>query len=232
MKHVEIHFDDSGRVRRILSWLGLCRVKYWVYFGVPDHWEPRFETENGMTTAKVTLRLLDFQKRIDYKWKPFWTREREVWEQDEGYAVAPLTEKTFPGGTDRSIADYVRGTELTDEQIKAMLDKLGAEPFTWEGSFVEPEDGMRALLGQGAAKTIEATFRPVRTDDLQNGGENYLGWRGRWRYLWTVDEEDGGPYVGQAVYEPVDRSVWFGWIPECDLDDIVVIDDTHEQEDD
>jgi len=76
----------------------------------------------------------------------------------------------------------------------------------------------------GCGKFI-ATFAPQRTDDLRYDAGRWIGWRGVWRYLWTVDEEDGGPYVGQKVFEPVGvRYSWFGCVPECDLEDIEVLE--------
>ena len=52
---------------------------------------------------------------------------------------------------------------------------------------------------------IIATFRPQRIGDLRNGAEDHIGWRGEWRYKYTMG--DGvGLYTGQPIYESLGES--------------------------
>ena len=68
--------------------------------------------------------------------------------------------------------------------------------------------------------TRRATFEPKRRETLRPDAAPFVGQTFTWRFLWVVDEEDGGPYVGQAVWEPADRDApWFGWVPDEDLAD-------------
>lgn len=66
-------------------------------------------------------------------------------------------------------------------------------------------------------RTRVATFEPKRRDNLRSEAVGFIGQTLRWRGLWVVTDEDGGPYVGQVVWEPGDRSLWFGWVPDEDL---------------
>lgn len=66
-----------------------------------------------------------------------------------------------------------------------------------------------------------ATFQPARTDDLKPDALEHVGETFEWRGLWVVTEDDGGPYVGQTVWERADESLpWFGWVPDEDLVDV------------
>lgn len=65
-------------------------------------------------------------------------------------------------------------------------------------------------------RTQVATFKPKRADTLRDRAKPYIGMTAEWRSLWVVTEEDGGDYVGQTVWEPVDAE-WFGWVPDEDL---------------
>lgn len=62
-----------------------------------------------------------------------------------------------------------------------------------------------------------ATFAPKRRDTLKPEATPFIGRTMEWRELWVVTEDDGGPYIGQTVWEPVDRGIWFGWVPDEDL---------------
>lgn len=59
---------------------------------------------------------------------------------------------------------------------------------------------------------VKATFTPVRTDDLREECASLCGVEKEYMYMGVMDE---GPYAGQRIYQPSDRST--GWIPECDL---------------
>lgn len=64
--------------------------------------------------------------------------------------------------------------------------------------------------------TKVATFYPRDSKTLKPEATAWVMWRGTWRYLWTHEE---GRYKGQAVWEPADRSIHFGWVPDEDLQD-------------
>lgn len=69
------------------------------------------------------------------------------------------------------------------------------------------------------AMTRRATFQPTRTDNLN---PRVLGLVGRtldWQGMWRITEEDGGPYVGQIAWQPIDESCFRGWVPDEDLVD-------------
>jgi hypothetical protein len=70
-----------------------------------------------------------------------------------------------------------------------------------------------------------ATFQPQQTDDLKPGVAEMIGVRCEWEVAWFIEEEDGGPYVGQwacAAYRP-EVSTPFAWAPSCDLTDIAMV---------
>lgn len=66
---------------------------------------------------------------------------------------------------------------------------------------------------------VEATFNPKRRDDLKPLSYEFIGMRLRWRNIGIQDE---GPYAGQAMWEPVQREAWFGWVPQEDLSNVVL----------
>lgn len=68
---------------------------------------------------------------------------------------------------------------------------------------------------------VVATFQPKRLDDLKPEARNWIGYRGTWEYLWTIE---AGNYIGQIAFGLLkDRhKAPFVWVPECDLDAIVV----------
>jgi hypothetical protein len=66
-------------------------------------------------------------------------------------------------------------------------------------------------------RRFRARFMPLRTDDLKPGVADYIGTELEWEPLWVIDEEDGGPYVGEWACWPTDESVQIGWVPACDL---------------
>jgi hypothetical protein len=71
---------------------------------------------------------------------------------------------------------------------------------------------------------VLATFQPRRTDDLKEHARAWVGVRMRWCAAWEIDEDDGGPYVGQMAMTPHDPTPpgleWLGWVPFCDLADV------------
>ncbi len=70
---------------------------------------------------------------------------------------------------------------------------------------------------------VEATFQPKRMDTLRDLARSFVGDRLRWRCLWGIDDEDGGPYVGQHAWES-ETVPYIGWVPTEDLDDIVLVE--------
>jgi hypothetical protein len=74
---------------------------------------------------------------------------------------------------------------------------------------------------------FEATFAPLRTDNLKLGPLRMVGKRLVWKALWVIED---GEYAGQwAMAPPVDmpsefrEGVW-AWAPACDLKDAVATD--------
>jgi hypothetical protein len=67
------------------------------------------------------------------------------------------------------------------------------------------------------AQRRTATFQPKRRDTLRPRAESLIGQTIEWQALWVVTEEDGGDYIGQTVWEPVDEALWCGWVPDEDL---------------
>jgi hypothetical protein len=76
---------------------------------------------------------------------------------------------------------------------------------------------------------VEATFRPRALDTLKPEAADWIGVRLEWQAVWVVDEEDGGPYVGQMAWSPQWHHVDGGrfpaaWVPTEDLTEIVLLD--------
>lgn len=71
---------------------------------------------------------------------------------------------------------------------------------------------------------VEATFRPLVLSTLRDSARLLIGTRQRWRCLWEIGDEDGGPYVGQHAWEEATHGPDLGWVPTEDLDDIVLIE--------
>lgn len=71
---------------------------------------------------------------------------------------------------------------------------------------------------------VTATFRPLRTDDLQPPeAAEWIGWRGEWLASWPVED---GPYKGQwamAPMAPLGTYLPFAWTPFCDLADVEIV---------
>jgi hypothetical protein len=68
---------------------------------------------------------------------------------------------------------------------------------------------------------VDATFQPIRTDDLKPPAVPWVGVRMKWQAAWPIDDKDGGPYVGQMAMTPQgplpNGLEWIGWVPLCDL---------------
>lgn len=72
--------------------------------------------------------------------------------------------------------------------------------------------------------TIEATFAPLRQDDLKPGMEAWVGQRVTLIPVWDIES---GDYEGQVAYLPPPKEEHrprFWWIPECDLRDVEVME--------
>ena len=70
------------------------------------------------------------------------------------------------------------------------------------------------------------TFNPLRTDDLRSGMNEHIGKRAVFEAGWVIDEEDGGPYVGQWAMLLLPPQNWpCVWVPECDLDCVELEDE-------
>ena len=72
-----------------------------------------------------------------------------------------------------------------------------------------------------AYSQYEATFKPIKTDDLKNGSGDLIGWCGIWEALWIIES---GEYKGQwamGIYDAknqIGKMTTFIWVPECDLE--------------
>src|SRR5690606_29233534 len=61
-----------------------------------------------------------------------------------------------------------------------------------------------------------ATFTPKRLDTLRPEARAHIGKTYLWHRMWTITEDDGGPYVGQTAWQP-DPEFGVGWAPDEDL---------------
>lgn len=71
--------------------------------------------------------------------------------------------------------------------------------------------------------TVLATFQPQRTDDLRPEAREWIGVRTHWHASFYIDF---GPYAGQMAmlawdFNPEKPLVPMGWVPFCDLADVV-----------
>lgn len=75
---------------------------------------------------------------------------------------------------------------------------------------------------------VDATFKPIKTDDLRIGVSDWIGRRIMWQCVGMADPES--EYVGQAAFN-LAPSIIIGayqrgefvyfpatWVPECDLE--------------
>lgn len=77
---------------------------------------------------------------------------------------------------------------------------------------------------------VEAAYRPQRLDTLRVEHAavhaTHIGRRLRWQCCWLIDDEDGGDYVGQHAWEPLEQTdplAALGWVPTEDLGDPVMV---------
>lgn len=87
-------------------------------------------------------------------------------------------------------------------------------------SHPEPPEPVSVYTGD----IVEATFTPVRTDDLTPEAQRIVGQR--FRFTATHITDDGFPYAGQWRME-LDREQWEATgvfhVPLCDLSDLVLV---------
>jgi len=62
---------------------------------------------------------------------------------------------------------------------------------------------------------IEGTFQPKVTDDLTPAGLALVGKRLKWSFAWVAEE--GDPYAGQAIWQPVPPMDGIRWVPDEDI---------------
>lgn len=68
---------------------------------------------------------------------------------------------------------------------------------------------------------VTATFRPRRLDDLHPSALDAIGARCVWECLWIINEDDGGPYVGEFAMRPLNDCLHPRvWAPSGDLIDV------------
>lgn len=68
---------------------------------------------------------------------------------------------------------------------------------------------------------VKAYFEPKRLETLRDEAKPFVGKLMTFEALWIIDEEDGGPYVGQWAMRACGENKldWlpFGWVPEEDI---------------
>lgn len=74
---------------------------------------------------------------------------------------------------------------------------------------------------------IQATFNPVKVNDLRPEMKEFIGQKFTWEYQWIQEQNER--YPGQRVYrypehlrEPGQNYPSY-WVPECDLDFIKLV---------
>lgn len=65
---------------------------------------------------------------------------------------------------------------------------------------------------------VQARFVPKQHGTLRERVSG-VGQVFTWEQMWEITEADGGPYVGQHAWLPVDADVG-GWVPTEDLADL------------
>jgi hypothetical protein len=68
---------------------------------------------------------------------------------------------------------------------------------------------------------ITATFQPVKTSDLKEGMQEWIGRKERWKAQWIVED---GSYAGDWAMIPIKDKEYrvhpefpYLWVPLCDL---------------
>ena len=67
---------------------------------------------------------------------------------------------------------------------------------------------------------ITGYFEPKRMDTLRDRAKPFVSKLLNFKAMWLVEEEDGGPYVGQWAMEPSDENgncLPIGWVPFEDI---------------
>ena len=66
---------------------------------------------------------------------------------------------------------------------------------------------------------VQAYFEPRRVETLRDEAKPFIGQVLTFEALWIIDEEDGGPYVGQWAMRAIGENDidWlpFGWVRSC-----------------
>lgn len=67
---------------------------------------------------------------------------------------------------------------------------------------------------------VTGYFEPKRIDTLCDEAKPFVGQLLTFEALWKIDDEDGGPYIGQWAMRPIaDNGDWLpmGWVPFEDI---------------
>ena len=70
-------------------------------------------------------------------------------------------------------------------------------------------------------RRISGVFNPNHIETLREESKVFIGQRLTWLPLWFIEEEDGGPYVGQQAFLPLGsdgKGVSMGWVPTEDIE--------------
>lgn len=65
---------------------------------------------------------------------------------------------------------------------------------------------------------VTARFNPKRVETLKPELLGAIGVTAEFRCSWIIDEEDGGPYVGQGAFHTDDKRFHYLWVPSEDLE--------------
>lgn len=68
---------------------------------------------------------------------------------------------------------------------------------------------------------LKGVFKPVDMETLRDECKKYIDRELVFESLWLIDEEDGGPYIGQWAFRATnEKGEWLdmGWVPEEDIE--------------
>lgn len=65
---------------------------------------------------------------------------------------------------------------------------------------------------------VVARFNPKRTQTLRPELASVVGVTAQFTCSWIIDEDDGGPYVGQGAFLTDDERFRHLWVPQEDLE--------------
>lgn len=70
---------------------------------------------------------------------------------------------------------------------------------------------------------VIATFIPKHQETLRPELQKVIGVVAEFCCSWIIDEEDGGPYVGQGAFHTEDKRFHGFWVPSEDLENVQLL---------